>query len=263
MVGGTEGAEAWARERLWSVARFGFLIGIAGAGAFKGAAACSFDASGPGDRPAGLATDEGNMKSSRFMASGDEACARLWPWPWPWPWWWADFFSCWAMPLGAVRGSGLAVAAGGGCCCWWAEAGAACLWQAQRLAEGSQARGSRAAARGRRDMAASVPFIAIKLGAAHVHGHHAPGQVLHALCIGQLRLCARVQLPDLGAEGVVLLHLLGRVCAGAGGVVAKGREDGVVEHAAAGSVVGGSVLHGGLGHGKVHGRQRGGLVAGS
>jgi hypothetical protein len=103
MVGGTEGADARARERLWSLARCGFLIGIAGAVALNGAAS-SFDNSG--DRPAGLPTEEGNMKSSRFMASwhGCGTCAC----------WSCDFLSCCAMPLGADRGGGLALAAGGG-----------------------------------------------------------------------------------------------------------------------------------------------------
>jgi hypothetical protein len=103
MVGGTEGADARARERLWSLARCGFLIGIAGAVALNGAAS-SFDNSG--DRPAGLPTEEGNIKSSRFMASwgGCGTCAC----------WSCDFLSCCAMPLGADRGGGLAPAAGGG-----------------------------------------------------------------------------------------------------------------------------------------------------
>jgi hypothetical protein len=90
-------------------------------------------------------------------------------------------------------------------------------------------------------MAASVPFIAIELGSAHVHGHHPPGEILHALCIWQLRLCARIQLPNLRAERVVLLHLLWRLCAGAAaGVVAKSWEHGgFLKHASAGGVFGG------------------------
>jgi hypothetical protein len=92
-------------------------------------------------------------------------------------------------------------------------------------------------------MAAFVPFIAIELGSPHIHGHHPPGQILHALGIGQLRLCARVQLPDLRAQRVVLLHLLGRLHTGAAGIVAKRREHGVLQHAAAGSVLGGREVH--------------------
>lgn len=82
-----------------------------------------------------------------------------------------------------------------------------------------------------RDMASFVPSIALLLCAAHVKSHHAPGQVGHALGVWQLRLCARVQLPDLGAQRIVLLQLRGRLGAGGIGVVAKGWENGLVEHA--------------------------------
>jgi hypothetical protein len=92
------------------------------------------------------------------------------------------------------------------------------------------------------------------VGAAHVHGHHAPGQILHALSIGELRLCARVELPDLRAERVVLLQLLWRFRAGGARIVAECWEYGVVEHAPLrGRVVGRRNLHGALWCCKVHG----------
>lgn len=149
---------------------------------------------------------------------------------------------------------------GAGCCCWWRHEFTVlgtCVTVTAVVAGAvdglavPEAVVSRAVHVGG---AAGVGFVAIELGSAHVHGHHPPGQILHALCIGQLRLCARVQLPDLGAERVVLLHLLGRLHAGAGGIIAKRWKDGVVQHAVAGSVLAGGKVHGALGHGKVHGR---------
>jgi hypothetical protein len=70
----------------------GFLIGIAGA-VVLGAGCTSFD--GDSGRPAGDATEDGKMKSSRFMASawGDWACWLLWS---------LCCLNC-AMPLGALR----------------------------------------------------------------------------------------------------------------------------------------------------------------
>jgi hypothetical protein len=51
---------------VWSLARIDFLIGIAGAEALNE----SSDAGvGSSDRWTGLATDEGKMKSSRFIVS--------------------------------------------------------------------------------------------------------------------------------------------------------------------------------------------------
>lgn len=61
------------------------------------------------------------------------------------------------------------------------------------------------------DIAAFIPFIALALGTPHAHGHHPPCQVLHALCIGELGPRLAVQLPDLRAQGVVALQLLGRL----------------------------------------------------
>jgi hypothetical protein len=81
-------------------------------------------------------------------------------------------------------------------------------------------------------MASFVPSIALLLCAAHIKGHHAPGQVGHALCVGELRLGPRVELPYLRAQGIVLLQLRRRLGAHGTGVVAKGCEDGLVEHAA-------------------------------
>jgi hypothetical protein len=90
------------------LARCGFLIGIAGADGLNGAAS-SFDNSG--DRPAGLPTDEGNIKSSRFMASwGELACTCTCTCAC----WSCDFLNCWAMPLGADLGGGLALELVGG-----------------------------------------------------------------------------------------------------------------------------------------------------
>jgi hypothetical protein len=80
----------------------GFLIGIAGAVALD-AACISFG--GDAGNPAGDATDEGNMKSSKFMASGCGVCAC----------WSTERRSC-AIPLGALFRAGRALAGtvGGG-----------------------------------------------------------------------------------------------------------------------------------------------------
>ena len=42
-----------------------------------------------------------------------------------------------------------------------------------------------------------------------LHGHHAPGQILHALLVGQLALGLAVEAPYRGRERVSLLHFLG------------------------------------------------------
>ena len=66
MAGGTEGAEARARWEKWSSEGLDFLIGIAGAVAVEGAGR-SFDK--VSDNPAGDPTEDGMIKSSKFMIS--------------------------------------------------------------------------------------------------------------------------------------------------------------------------------------------------
>lgn len=78
------------------------------------------------------------------------------------------------------------------------------------------------------------PFLLL---AFQVHGHHPPGQILHALLVGQLALGATVQLPHLGAQRVLSLHLFRVIEVGAGGVVAQVRKDGVVQDILAGLAV--------------------------
>jgi hypothetical protein len=80
----------------------GFLIGIAGAVALD-AALISFD--GLGGKPAGDPTDDGCIKSSKFMMSDCGVCAR----------WSTDLLNC-AIPLGADLGGAVAgvETAGGG-----------------------------------------------------------------------------------------------------------------------------------------------------
>lgn len=92
-AGGTGGAEAWAREKSWSWDWLGILIGIAGAGPLD-AGFVSFD--GAEENPADGATEEANMKSSKFMASGCGVCDC-----------WSTLFRNWAIPLGALRGGAL------------------------------------------------------------------------------------------------------------------------------------------------------------
>lgn len=43
---------------------------------------------------------------------------------------------------------------------------------------------------------------------AHSEGHHAPGQILHAMLVGKLHLGAGEEFPNLSSEGIFLLHLL-------------------------------------------------------
>ena len=49
------------------------------------------------------------------------------------------------------------------------------------------------------------------LSTPQVHGHHSPGQVFHALRVGQRVPGLGIQLPDLGAEGVLSLQFFRRL----------------------------------------------------
>ena len=62
-----------------------------------------------------------------------------------------------------------------------------------------------------------------------IHGHHPPGEVLHALMVGQLGLRLAIQLPYLRRERVLLLHLIGMIETGAGGVVSPVGEKGFAQ----------------------------------
>jgi hypothetical protein len=86
-------------------------------------------------------------------------------------------------------------------------------------------------------MAFSVPSIAIELGTPHAHGHHSPGQVLHALRIRELRSRLGVEPPYLRCERVVLLHFLWALHTGRARIILEAGEDGVLEHALASSRV--------------------------
>lgn len=65
--------------------------------------------------------------------------------------------------------------------------------------------------------------------AFQIHGHHPPGQILHALLVGQLGLGPAVELPYLGAQRIFLLHLVGMDEVGAGGIVAPVGKDRLAE----------------------------------
>lgn len=51
-------------------------------------------------------------------------------------------------------------------------------------------------------------FLLLLLALAQFEGHHPPGQVLHALLVRQLLLGLAEELPDLGGQGILALHLL-------------------------------------------------------
>lgn len=61
------------------------------------------------------------------------------------------------------------------------------------------------------------------------HGHHAPGEVFHALLVGQLGLGPGIQPPDLSGQRVFFLHLIGAV--GCGMAMTPFRKERVPEQA--------------------------------
>ena len=69
-----------------------------------------------------------------------------------------------------------------------------------------------------------LPFLALQ-----IHGHHAPGQVFHALLVGELSFGFAVEFPYLDGQRVFLLHLIWIVEVGVGGVISPIREDGLTE----------------------------------
>ena len=73
--------------------------------------------------------------------------------------------------------------------------------------------------------------------------HHAPGEILHPLLVGQLPPRLAEELPDLSRQGILLLHLLGALAGvSTGHAVVEGWEEGGAEHALSrGAGVGGVV----------------------
>lgn len=71
---------------------------------------------------------------------------------------------------------------------------------------------------------------------AHAERHHAPGEIFHAMLVRQLQLGFGEELPYLGGQRVVLLHLVDALV-GKGGVVLEGREKGGAEKGAVGDLV--------------------------
>ena len=64
---------------------------------------------------------------------------------------------------------------------------------------------------------------------SQAHGHHAPGEVLHPLLVGQLILGFAVEPPYLRRQRVLLLHLLGALELARGSVILPGGEDAVAQ----------------------------------
>lgn len=71
-------------------------------------------------------------------------------------------------------------------------------------------------------------FLLLLLALAQVEGHHPPGQVLHALLVRELLLGLAEELPDLGGQGILALHLLDAARGPGAGL--EGREQRGVEH---------------------------------
>lgn len=79
----------------------------------------------------------------------------------------------------------------------------------------------------------AVRLLLLLLTLAQVEGHHAPRQVLHSLLVRQLLLRLAEELPDLGGQRIVALHLL-EAARRAGGSGLERREQGGVEDAVLG-----------------------------
>ena len=51
-------------------------------------------------------------------------------------------------------------------------------------------------------------LVTLLLPSLQIHGHHTPGEVVHALVVWDPGLCVSKELPYLNGVWVVLLHLL-------------------------------------------------------
>lgn len=67
-----------------------------------------------------------------------------------------------------------------------------------------------------------LPFLALE-----IHGHHSPCQILHALLVGQLRLCPGIEFPNLSGQRIFPLHLIRVVATGC--AACPFRKDGISE----------------------------------
>ena len=83
----------------------------------------------------------------------------------------------------------------------------------------------------------NIPSSLLLLALSQIHGHHAPGEVLHPLLVGQLLLGLGVQPPYLGRQRVLLLHLIRTVELLAGGIILPGRKDAVAQQLLARTVL--------------------------
>lgn len=80
--------------------------------------------------------------------------------------------------------------------------------------------------------------------ALQTHGHHPPGQILHALLVRQLRFSPRIQLPYLCSQRIFPLHLVRVAHAGSGCSVVPFGKKRIVEELA-GAMGGIRRTHGG------------------
>lgn len=154
-------------------------------------------AGGEGEVSAGDVTEEGKTKSSIFIGSDGGVLARS-----------MDSRSC-AIPDGA----------------------AAICWFNLRRTRGAHSQPWCLPVG--RSVLPILPclFLALLL---QTHGHQPPGHIFHPLMIGHLRFDLTDNFPHVGAQGIVLLHLIGMLPIGAGRVVLQIGKEGFTQQLPAG-----------------------------